>query len=118
MVWPVCPDTYSRQLVFEILEHLPYLICRAAVIVREDDLGQVLDILKSFSMERIYEMRQQVQFFWEKYIGTMKDITLTTLQILNDRVFPYAARKYEEWNDFLRKVAVILLQCFITVLGH
>ena len=73
--------------------------------MREDDLGQVQDILKSFSMERIYEMRQQVAFFWEKYIGTMKDITMTTLQILNDRVFPYAAKKYEEWNDFPRKVS-------------
>lgn len=76
---------------------------RAAVTVREDDLHLVLDILKAFSMERIYEMRQQVAFFWENYISTMKVITMTTLQILNDRVFPYAAKKYEEWNDFPRK---------------
>lgn len=76
---------------------------RAAVTVREDDLHRVLDIVKSFSMERVYEMRQQVAFFWEKYIGTMKAITMTTLQILNDRVFPYAAVKYEQWNDFPRK---------------
>ena len=72
--------------------------------MREDDLHLVLDIVKSFSMERVYEMRQQVAFFWEKYIGTMKAITMTTLQILNDRVFPYAAVKYEQWNDFPRKV--------------
>lgn len=76
---------------------------RAAVTVREDDLHLVLDIVKSFSMERVYEMRQQVAFFWEKYISTMKAITMTTLEILNDRVFPYAARKYEEWNDYPRK---------------
>ena len=34
----------------------------------------------------------------------MQKITLTTLQIINDRVFPYAARKYEEWNDPPNKV--------------
>ncbi|XP_045197567.2 exostosin-2-like [Mercenaria mercenaria] len=75
---------------------------RAAVTVREDDLGDVVKILQSFSTERIYEMRQQVHFFFNKYFRTMKDITLTTLQIINDRVFPYAGRKYEEWNDFPR----------------
>ena len=37
-------------------------------------------------------------------MSTMKVITMTTLQILNDRVFPYAAKKFEEWNDFPRKV--------------
>jgi glucuronyl/N-acetylglucosaminyl transferase EXT2 len=36
----------------------------------------------------------------------MHAITLTTLQIINDRVFPYTARRYEEWNEpstFVRK---------------
>lgn len=72
---------------------------RAALIVREENLGQVLNIVKGFSMERIYEMRRQVQFYWENYFKSVKDITLTTLQIINDRIFPYAARKSEQWNE-------------------
>ena len=77
-------------------------------MIREDDLHLVLDILKTFSMERVYEMRQQVAFFFENYIRSMKVITMTTLQILNDRVFPYAGRKYRQWNDFPRKVDTFL----------
>jgi glucuronyl/N-acetylglucosaminyl transferase EXT2 len=88
---------------------------RAAVTVREDDLGDVIKILQSFSQDRIFEMRQQVKFFFHKYFRTMKDITLTTLQIINDRVFPYAGRKYEEWNDFPRLVNYRTI--FILVLG-
>ena len=44
-------------------------------------------------------MRRQAYFFWESYFSSMSAITLTTLQVINDRVFPYAARKYEEWNN-------------------
>ncbi len=29
----------------------------------------------------------------------MKAIGMTTLQIINDRIYPYAARIYEEWNN-------------------
>lgn len=69
------------------------------MVIREDELGQVLNIVKAFSMERIYEMRRQVQFYWDRYFKSLKDITLTTLQIINDRVFPFAARPYEDWNE-------------------
>lgn len=37
--------------------------------------------------------------YWERYFSSIKFITLTTLQIINDRVFPYASRTYEQWND-------------------
>ncbi|XP_052239253.1 exostosin-2-like isoform X2 [Dreissena polymorpha] len=75
---------------------------RAAVILREDDLGNLLTVLQSFSTARIHAMRQQVTFIFNRYFRTMRDITLATLQIINDRVFPYASRTYEEWNDFPR----------------
>ncbi|XP_048448880.1 exostosin-2 [Rhincodon typus] len=29
----------------------------------------------------------------------MKAIALATLQIINDRIYPYAAKSYEDWND-------------------
>jgi len=40
-----------------------------------------------------------VQFFWRAYFSTLRAITLTTLQIINDRVFPYTALKHEDWNN-------------------
>lgn len=78
---------------------------RAVVTLREDDLGDVLKVLQTYSTDRIHDMRQQVEFYFNRYFRTIKDITLTTLQIINDRVFPYAGRKYEEWNDFPRQVS-------------
>ncbi|ESO89598.1 hypothetical protein LOTGIDRAFT_124977 [Lottia gigantea] len=72
---------------------------RAAVQVREDDLTDVLKIIKTYSSARISEMKKQVKFYFNRYISTMKGIALTTLQIINDRVFPYASKSYEYWNE-------------------
>lgn len=41
----------------------------------------------------------QARWFWEAYFSSMKSIGLTTLQIINDRIYPYAARTYEQWNN-------------------
>lgn len=41
----------------------------------------------------------QARWFWEAYFQSIKAITLATLQIINDRIYPYAALSYEEWND-------------------
>lgn len=72
---------------------------RIAVTLLEDDLENVIQILDSYTQEKIYELRQQVKFIWESYFSTPRVIALTTLQIINDRVFPYAGRSYEEWNE-------------------
>ncbi|XP_076078732.1 exostosin-2-like isoform X1 [Mytilus galloprovincialis] len=72
---------------------------RIAVTVLEDDLENMIQILESYSQEKIYELRQQVNFIWQKYFSSPKVIALTTLQIINDRVFPYAGKSYEDWND-------------------
>ncbi|XP_022237779.1 LOW QUALITY PROTEIN: exostosin-2-like [Limulus polyphemus] len=72
---------------------------RVAVRLREDHLHDLIHILKSISEHRILEMRKQAHFIWTQYFSSIQKITLTTLQIINDRVFPHFARTYEEWND-------------------
>jgi len=69
------------------------------VIVSEDDLPSVMTLLRALSTSQIASMHRQVGFFWRSYFSSMRAITLTTLQIINDRVFPYAALKYEDWNN-------------------
>lgn len=44
-------------------------------------------------------LQPQARWFWEAYFSSMKAIGLTTLQIINDRIYPYAARTYEQWNN-------------------
>lgn len=40
----------------------------------------------------------------------MREITLATLQVINDRVFPYDVKSYEDWNE-LRVRSTLLLNC-------
>ena len=82
------------------------LFYRAALVVREDELPRVLDIAGNIHPARIRAMLTQGRYIWDNYFSSMRAITLTTLQILNDRVFPYAARKYEEWNNPPNAVSV------------
>ncbi|KAG2462730.1 EXT2 protein, partial [Polypterus senegalus] len=72
---------------------------RAAVVIPEDNLSEMYSILKSIPARQVEEMQRQARWFWEAYFRSMKNIVMTTLQIINDRIYPYAARSYEEWND-------------------
>ncbi|XP_069687765.1 exostosin-2 [Periplaneta americana] len=71
---------------------------RAAIFVSEDDLGSLMEILTSVSDDRIVELQRQGSWFYTQYLSSLKAITLTTLDILNDRVFPQNARTYQDWN--------------------
>jgi len=68
-------------------------------VINEDDISRVIDILSQVSSARVAMMRRQIDFYWQTYFNSMSAITLTTLQIINDRVFPYASMKYEDWNE-------------------
>jgi len=82
-----------------VLPCLSVAVSRAAVLLDEDDLSSVADILRFYSPAHISSLRHQVKFFWRTYFSSLRAITLTTLQIINDRVFPYTSLKYEHWND-------------------
>lgn len=51
------------------------------------------------NLEVVFSVDLQARWFWEAYFSSMKAIGLTTLQIINDRIYPYAARTYEQWNN-------------------
>ena len=72
--------------------------------IPEESLGTAMTVVKKISAQRIHNMRRQGRFVWESYLRSMHAITLTTLQIINDRVFPYAAKRYEDWNEIPNKV--------------
>ncbi|KAK6472679.1 exostosin-2 isoform X1 [Huso huso] len=72
---------------------------RASVVIPEDKLSEMYSILKSIPQRQVEEMQRQAHWFWEAYFSSMKAIALATLQIINDRIYPYAARSYEQWND-------------------
>jgi glucuronyl/N-acetylglucosaminyl transferase EXT2 len=57
-----------------------------------------MEVVTSVSDDRIVELQRQGSSFYERYLSSMKAITLTTLDVLNDRVFPQSARTYQDWN--------------------
>lgn len=75
----------------------------------EENLSDLIHILKSVSDEKISEMRQQVCFLWEKYFSSMKQVTKTVLEILNERIFPHNAQSYEDWNNIPSKLSVLCI---------
>ncbi|KAE8606303.1 hypothetical protein XENTR_v10010669 [Xenopus tropicalis] len=72
---------------------------RASVVIPEEKMFEMYSILQAVPQRQLEEMQRQARWFWEGYFSSMKSIALATLQIINDRIYPYAARSYEEWND-------------------
>ncbi|XP_073514265.1 exostosin-2 [Phyllobates terribilis] len=72
---------------------------RASVVIPEEKILEMYSVLQNLPPRQVEEMQRQARWFWEAYFKSMKSIALTTLQIINDRIYPYAARSYEEWND-------------------
>lgn len=72
---------------------------RASISVFEENLGDLIHILKSYSDEKVTEMRQQACFLWMTYFSTIPRIVDTVLQILNSRIFSRHALTYEDWNN-------------------
>lgn len=81
---------------------------RAAVFVPEDNLTNLMTILKAISKEHVAEMAHQAKWFYDNYFSSMKQITMVTLDIINDRVFPLMSKTYEQWNMPPNAVSSIL----------
>ena len=77
----------------------------------EAELGSVVKIADEVSEQRRIEMRHQCLWLYSKYFSSVEAITLTTLEILNGRVYPQHALVYDDWNEppFLVNVYFILL---------
>lgn len=71
----------------------------ASIRIREADLHSLITVLKGISKEKIFELKKQVAWLYTKYFSSIKKITLTLLNILNDRVFPHLAKTIKEWNS-------------------
>lgn len=72
---------------------------RASVTIRYEDLPRVVNILGKMSPTEISMKQDRVKWFWEKYFSSISAIALTTIHIINDRIFSHKARSYEDWNE-------------------
>lgn len=70
----------------------------AAITIREANLHSVAAVLQAVSPDRIDELQQQGRVLYTRYFADIKQIVRTTLDELNDRVFPHLAKNYLQWN--------------------
>lgn len=71
---------------------------RAAVFIMEEYLHTLMVVLKGISEEKIGEMRSQVKFLYDRYFSNLGKIVETTLDVIQDRVYPHWTKTYDDWN--------------------
>ena len=71
---------------------------RFSIRFYEHDANKIYNHLKNIPENKYHEMRAQVKYVYDKYFKDLATITQTTLQIINDRVFPQQAKTYFDWN--------------------
>lgn len=71
---------------------------KASIWADERLLFQVPSIVRSLSPNRILALRQQTLFLWEAYFSSIEKITLTSLEIVKDRIFRQTAHQKTQWN--------------------
>lgn len=71
---------------------------RAAIFIMEDFLHTLKHVINQISGDKIMEMRRQIQFLYKKYFKDLNSIVETTLDIIQDRVYPHWGRTYDDWN--------------------
>ncbi|THD20007.1 putative exostosin-2 [Fasciola hepatica] len=72
---------------------------RISVRIHRSELDNMPSLLAAYPMLDIRRFQHQVHFIFSRYMSTIEQIALTTLDIVNDRVFPYYARSYAQWNN-------------------
>ncbi|KAG6440777.1 exostosin-2 [Manduca sexta] len=90
------PIVISDSVVMPFNSHVDWH--RIAMVIPEDNIRNLLKIVHSVSKERRGELYWQLRWVYEKYFASIEKITLTTLEIINEKVFPLVARMYEDWN--------------------
>lgn len=108
------PVIIADSIIMPFNSHLDWQ--RIALFVPENNIKNLVKIVHSVSKERRGELYWQLRWVYEQYFASVEKITLATLEIMNEKVFPLAARVYEEWNTpehLVRKhffILIVLIQ--------
>ncbi|XP_049820958.1 exostosin-2 isoform X2 [Aethina tumida] len=70
----------------------------SAIFIMEDYLSSVVDVVSRMSSKRIAELQNSVRFIYKKYFSSMEKIVITTLDIIQDRIYPHWSKVYDQSN--------------------
>ncbi|CAB3371155.1 Hypothetical predicted protein [Cloeon dipterum] len=71
---------------------------RVAIFLPESDLSSIFSKVESISPQRRRELHDQGRWIYEQYLSSLAKIGLTTLAIIEDRIFTHNTRNYYDWN--------------------
>ncbi|XP_067627154.1 exostosin-2 [Eurosta solidaginis] len=66
--------------------------------IREAEIHAILEKLRRVSHTKIFELQRQGRWVYNRYFKDLNVITLTALEILENRIFPHRARSIMDWN--------------------
>lgn len=69
-----------------------------SVLIMEKHLNTVIDVITAISEKRLKQMQSSLYHVYQSYFSSMDKIALTTLEIIQDRVYPYLQRTYDDIN--------------------
>lgn len=85
-----CIPVIVTDIILPFSEVLDWTL--ASIRCLSCDIGGVVSMVKRVPDAMVEELRQQVLYLYRKFFSSMATIAMTTLDIINDRVFPISAR--------------------------
>lgn len=71
---------------------------RLSILVYEQQLGELVSILRSIGEPRRARLKAQVDLIFNRYFKNLTLQTETVLEVLQDRIFSHHARTLQSWN--------------------
>lgn len=90
------PVIVADNIILPFVEKIDWQL--SALHVREAELANLVTVLREVSEKRKEEMRAYGKLIYDKYFSSLTKITMTTLEIINERVFAHRTRTYVENN--------------------
>lgn len=69
-----------------------------SVLVMEKHLNTIIDVVTAISEKRIKQMQANLLHIYQSYFSGLDKIAITSLDIIQDRVYPYLQRTYDDIN--------------------
>ncbi|XP_054738063.1 exostosin-2 [Anastrepha obliqua] len=69
-----------------------------SIRIREAEIHSIVKKLRKVSHTKIFELQRQGRWVYNRYFKNLNAITLTALEILENRIFPHRARSIMDWN--------------------
>lgn len=69
-----------------------------SVLIMEKNLKTVVDVITAMSDKRIKQMQASLLHVYHSYFSSIDKIAMTALDIVQDRVYPYLRRTYDDIN--------------------